>query len=112
MMRLRLTLAFLVGLLPLLAACAAAPTPSPTSAPTPTPDYVAELERAVERDGIEAVLDPVILDADAVHNAFGPDEPVMVVSVNGVERAYALLDLVESEVINDTLEGIPIAVTW
>ena len=73
---------------------------------------MAELQRAVERDGIEAVLDPVIVDAAAVHDAFGPDDPVLVASVNGVERTYALLDLTESEVVNGTLAGTPIAVTW
>jgi hypothetical protein len=105
--------ALLIGSLFLLAACAnSEPAPTAHATPSPAPDYGAELVRAVGRDGIEAVLDPEIVDAAAVHDSFGPDEPVLVASVNGVERAYALLNLTESEVVNDTLDGIPIAVTW
>ena len=41
-------------------------------------------------------------------------EPVIVVEVNGKARAYpqSMLISVPNEVVNDTLGGVPIAVTW
>jgi hypothetical protein len=92
----------------LVAACAPAATPTPT----PTPDYVAELVRTVERDGIEAKLAPMIVAASSVEASFDPTEPVLVTSINGEERAYSVAQLGIHEVVNDTLGGVPIAVTW
>lgn len=41
-------------------------------------------------------------------------QPVIVVEVNGEVRAYpqSMLIFVATEVVNDTLGGVPIAVTW
>ena len=91
-----------------LTACASDPLPTLT----PTPDYGAELIVATERDEIAAVVAPVIVDAAPMDARFLADEPVLIAVVNGVERAYALQNMAEHEVVNDTLDGIPIAVTW
>jgi hypothetical protein len=83
---------------------------APTS--TPTPDYVAELVRTVERDSIQALLGSAIAWAPEADEDFDSTEPVLVASVNGEERAYSVAQLGIHEVVNDTLGGAPIAVTW
>lgn len=80
--------------------------------PTAPPDYVAELVRTVERDSIQAVVGPVIVEASAAEADFDPTEPVLVASVNGQERVYSVAQMGIHEVVNDTLGGVPIAVTW
>ena len=82
--------------------------------PTPTvaPDYASGLVRTVGRDGSESVLGPAILPATAAEADFDPTEPVLVASINGEERAYSVAQMGIHEVVNDTLGGVPIAVTW
>jgi hypothetical protein len=102
----RKTITLLLAIAGLATACA------PPSTPTPRPDYVAELVRTVERDSIEAVVEPAIVVATAAEAAFDPTEPVLAVTVNGESRAYSVAQLGIHEVVNDTLGGKPIAVTW
>lgn len=40
------------------------------------------------------------------------DEPVIGVSINGQSRAYSVYLLNSHEVVNDTVGGIPVAITW
>lgn len=90
----------------LLVACARSLTPPPT------PDYVGELVRVTDRDSIQAVIAPTIADAALADGDFDPTEPVLVASINGEERAYSVAQMGMHEVVNDTLGGVPIAVTW
>ena len=64
------------------------------------------------RDGIPAILDPVFLDVVAGQSQMRPDERVLGVSINGDHRAYPLNLLSRHEIVNDTVGGVPIAVTW
>ena len=101
-----------VGCVALVAACSPASTPTPTPASTATPHYVAELVRVLERDNIKAVVGPAIVQASAAEAEFDPAEPVLIASVSGEERAYSVVQMGIHEVVNDTLAGVPIAVTW
>jgi hypothetical protein len=63
------------------------------------------------KDGIPPIDSPRFLPADAV--AFlEPNEPVIAVELNGEARAYPIQILVWHEIVNDSLGGVPIAVTF
>ncbi|PKB71869.1 MAG: hypothetical protein BZY87_03280 [SAR202 cluster bacterium Io17-Chloro-G6] len=64
------------------------------------------------RDGIPAILDPVFASRAEALAQMDPSERVLGVSINGDHRAYPLNLLSRHEVVNDTVGGIPIAVTW
>lgn len=63
------------------------------------------------KDGIPAILDPrIVASGDAAF--MDPDDPVIGVVINGQARAYPIKILNWHEVVNDTVEGVPIAVTF
>jgi len=63
------------------------------------------------KDGIPAILNPRLISArDAVF--MKPDDEVIGVVVGGHARAYPINILNWHEVVNDTIEGDPIAVTF
>ncbi len=41
-----------------------------------------------------------------------PEELVLGLSINGDHRAYSLPFLSSHEIVNDTVGGVPVAVTW
>ncbi len=71
------------------------------------------------KDGLAALVDPPVwtgLQADAARVGHGrflvPSDRVVGVRLGGAARAYPLRMLVWHEVVNDTLGGVPIAVTY
>ncbi len=64
------------------------------------------------RDGIPAILEPVFATRAEGVAQMDPSERVMGVSINGDHRAYPLNLLSRHEIVNDTVGGKPIAVTW
>lgn len=63
------------------------------------------------KDGIPAIDDPSFVPvARAV--GLNPREPVISVAIAAEARAYPLRVIIWHEIVNDTLGGIPIAVTW
>ena len=64
------------------------------------------------RDGIPAILDPVFASRLEAVAQMEPSERVLGVSINGDHRAYPLNLLSRHEIVNDTVGGKPIAVTW
>lgn len=76
-----------------------------------TPGRTLEIVTLLPRDGIQAILNPrFITPAEA--DRYTADEPVLGVSINGDDRAYSIPFLSGREVVNDTVGGVPIAVTW
>lgn len=63
------------------------------------------------KDGIPAIDDPRFAPADAVEE-LGPHEPVIGLVVNGDARAYPLRIMIWHEIVNDTVGGVPVAVTY
>lgn len=63
------------------------------------------------RDGIPAIDDPAVRPVGQVR-AVKDQEPTLVVTLNGETRAYPLQILMWHEIVNDTLGGVPIAVTF
>ena len=66
----------------------------------------------LERDGITPIYSPVHIPVAEASELLLELEPVIVVEVGGEARAYPETTLILHEVVNDTLGGVPIAVTW
>ncbi len=65
------------------------------------------------KDGIAAIFDPKFITAEqASESQLRPGDQVMGVSINGEHRAYGTAFLSSREIVNDTVGGRPIAVTW
>jgi hypothetical protein len=113
----------------------AAPTQPPSLTATAEPEEMdLEIVTLLPFDAIPAVLDPVFIsaeeadakltellkdrsrrDADAALLAGGsdPDDALVLgVSINGDSRAYYIPTLSRVEIVNDTVGGQPLAVTW
>ena len=64
------------------------------------------------KDGIPAILEPRFLPAEAATSQMTPTELVLGLSIDGDHRAYPLNLLSRHEIVNDTVGGEPVAVTW
>ncbi len=71
-----------------------------------------ELVTLLPKDGIPAIFDPEFIEAGEASSLLRPDDLVIGVSINGDHRAYGVAFLSGDEVVNDTVGGRPIAVTW
>jgi hypothetical protein len=63
-------------------------------------------------DGIPPIDDPVYESVGDAAGWLGDDSPVMVVDVDGAVRAYPLAILTWHEIVNDTVGGVPLVVTY
>jgi Protein of unknown function (DUF3179) len=63
------------------------------------------------KDGIPPIDSPRFLSVDEV-DFVRPDEPVIELVVNGEARAYPIQILIWHEIVNDTIGGVPVAVTF
>jgi len=82
--------------------------------PTPGSDGTRDLKivTVLGRDGIPAILEPEFATRAGGVAQMDPSERVIGVSINGEHRAYPLNLLSRHEIVNDTVGGRPIAVTW
>ncbi|NQW17404.1 MAG: DUF3179 domain-containing protein [Chloroflexi bacterium] len=71
-----------------------------------------ELGRMVPRDTIPAISNPSFTPVGDVIASIDPREPVIAVEVNGDARAYPLDILLQHEIVNDDIGGVPIVVTY
>ncbi len=74
-------------------------------------DYAEILSGGPPKDGIPAIDKPKFVPLAEVSD-LAETEPVVGVTVNGVSRAYPLRILMYHEIVNDTLGGIPVTVTY
>ena len=89
------------------------PLPTPTAPPptaTPTPSY--EIRTVLEKDAIPAILEPRFLQGEEAHAQMRQGEQVIGVAIGGDRRAYSTAQMSRHEVVNDTVGGRAIAVTW
>lgn len=63
------------------------------------------------KDGIPSIDDPKFVTVAEVDN-LAPTEPVIGLTINGDARAYPLRVLTWHEIVNDTVGGVPVAVTY
>lgn len=66
----------------------------------------------VPPDGIPSIDDPRFIAVADNLDVLPGSEPVIAVEVNGEARAYPIRVLIWHEIVNDTLAGVPIAVTY
>ncbi len=64
------------------------------------------------KDGIPAILDPQFLGPKDAAAQMKANERVIGLSIDGDHRAYPLNLLSRHEIVNDTVGGVPVAVTW
>jgi hypothetical protein len=62
-------------------------------------------------DGIPPIDDPKFLAPNAA-GFLADREPVLAVEVNGVAKAYPLQIMIWHEIVNDTIGGVPVSVTY
>ena len=66
----------------------------------------------LEFDAIKAIDNPEFLSPEEVGDTYRPNEKVIGVSIDGDSRAYSVPMLSRHEIVNDTVGGVKIAVTW
>ena len=66
----------------------------------------------LRRDAIQAILDPTFVRGEEAEAQMVPTSRVIGLSINGDHRAYSTAQLSSREVVNDTVGGVPVAVTW
>ena len=64
------------------------------------------------RDAIPAILNPTFVEGEEADVQLRPDDLVIGLSINGDTRAYSIAHLSSHEVVNDTVGGVPVVITW
>ncbi len=64
------------------------------------------------RDGIPSVDDPQFISPEEAEEWLDDNEPVIALELNGDARAYPIQILTWHEIVNDTVGGIPVNVTF
>ena len=64
------------------------------------------------KDGIPAIDDPKFVGVEEADAWLQPQEPVVLVQVGDDTRAYPIQILMWHEIVNDTLGGVPVTVTF
>jgi hypothetical protein len=77
-----------------------------------TVSYAEIISGGPPKDGIPAIDEPVFVDVDEANSWLNPVEPVILVEVGDEARAYPLQILIWHEIVNDTLGGLHLAVTF
>ena len=80
--------------------------------PSTAPDRDFQIVTLLPRDAIPAIDDPVFLTVPEADEVYRPDELVMGVVFGDEARAYSVELLSSHEIVNDTVGGRKIAVTW
>ncbi len=88
------------------------PTSQATDSPIPSKDMEYQIITLLPPDAIPSIDDPVFLSAEEADAEYAPDEEVLGVVFNGEARAYSIPLLSGREIVNDTIAGRKIAVTW
>ena len=85
---------------------------SPTDTASPPAERELEIITLLPKDGIPAIDNPVFVSAEEADLQYEPDELVIGVQFDGDARAYSIPLLSSHEIVNDTVGGRKIAVTW
>ena len=73
-------------------------------------DY--QILTVLPRDAIPAIDDPKFISVAEANESYDEDELILGVEFNGDARAYSVPLLSSHEIVNDTVGGVKIAVTW
>ena len=75
-------------------------------------DHSEILSGGPPKDGIPAIDEPAFISIESAAEWLKDDEPVIAFTVNKTSRAYPLQILMWHEIVNDVIEGQPVAVTF
>jgi hypothetical protein len=64
------------------------------------------------KDGIPSIDKPIFIEQKSAQKWLKPNEPVISLVINNQSKAYPLQILMWHEIVNDTLAGVPVAVTF
>lgn len=84
----------------------------PSDPATGQPPRSLDIVTLLPRDAIPAILEPRFITAEDAQLQMSPTDRVIGVSINGEHRAYSTAHLSSHEVVNDSVGGRAIAVTW
>ena len=87
-------------------------TPDAPQFPPPLIDPAAIIAGGPPPDGIPPIDDPVFLPVAENLDLLPASEPVVALDIGGDARAYPIRALVWHEIVNDTVGGVPVAVTY
>ena len=71
-----------------------------------------EIRTVLPRDAIPSIDDPQFLDADQASELMSDGHLIIGLSIGDEQRAYSTAFLSGHEIVNDTVGGEPVAVTW
>ncbi len=74
-------------------------------------DFNEIISGGLPKDGIPSIDEPKFVPVGQADD-LGPTEPVIGLAVNGDARAYPLGILIWHEIVNDTVGGVPVTVTY
>jgi len=74
--------------------------------------YIEILSGGPPKDGIPAIDDPKFVDVEEAEGWLENLEPVAFIEIEGDARAYPLQILTWHEIVNDTVGGVPVTVTF
>ena len=80
--------------------------------PPPLVDPIDIISGGPPPDGIPPIDDPVFLDVSDNLQLIPAQEPVVALEINGDARAYPIRAMVWHEIVNDTVGGVPVSVTY
>ena len=86
--------------------------PPLNTAAASNPDRDVRIITLLPKDAIPAIYDPTFLSLEEVDEWYDDDELVIGVEIDGDARAYSIPYLSGHEIVNDTVAGRKIAVTW
>ncbi|MCD9624251.1 DUF3179 domain-containing protein [Rhabdothermincola salaria] len=85
--------------------------PAAEGLPTPLVDPEAIISGGPPPDGIPPIDEPTFLETDEV-DFIADEEPVLAFELEGDARAYPIQVLIWHEIVNDTVGGVPVTVTY
>jgi hypothetical protein len=71
-----------------------------------------EIVTLLPADAIQSIDNPRFYTAEEADQEYDPEELIIGVDFNGDVRAYSIAVLSSREIVNDVVDGRPIAVTW
>jgi len=89
-----------------------APVSTGDGTASPPEDVTLEIITLLPKDGIPAIFDPQFVSAQEADGFLRDGDQVMGVVIDGDARAYGTAFLSNREVVNDTVGGRAITVTW
>jgi hypothetical protein len=86
--------------------------PADPSLPAPLVDPAEIISGGPPPDGIPPIDDPKFRSIEEADASLADTEPVVVLDIDGDARAYPVEILIWHEIVNDTVGGVPVAVTY